>query len=343
MPDSVAENYKTELNAISDGLSGFGAYGENIIEPGKIMEDAIEGKLDLSSGNIIAAIIKELLESLTENVNIIVLILGICILSAIAVNVVGRNNSLAEMNESVPAMAVAILLCGLFLPAVKFATDAACGMESVSVSMIPLIAALGLRSGSTVFVATAQYVSIAVCWFFIPLAVLYGGLGLCECLTDDFPIADLKNGIKSVFVWGLGLTMTVFFCVTAVTGAVSGQFSGVAGKTVKYAGNLIPFVGSYLSESADLVFSGLSSLKSAAGIGTAAAVFITGISPFIKLFAFTVLLRISAFAVAPFGNARIKQVINSITEAMTMLMGLVGLIGVFFIINIAMFTSVNFA
>lgn len=342
MQNVVNENFNSEISALSDNLESYGNYGNGLIDPQRLMSDALSGEFSLSPGSVIASIFKELIDNLTENMNIVALILGLCILSAIAVNIVGRNSSFSGMNESVSAIIVSIILSGVFVSAVQFAVNAAEGMESVSVSVIPLIAALGLKNGSTVFAAVAQYVSVSVCWFFIPLAVIYGALGLCECITDEFPLAELKNSIKGIFVWGLGLTMTVFFCITAVTGAVSGQFSGVAGKTVKYAGNLIPFVGSYLSESADLVFSGLCALKNAAGIGAAAAVFITGISPFLKLFAFVVLFRILCFFATPFGNPKIKGVINSVTEAITMLMGLVGLIGVFFIINIAMFTSVRF-
>lgn len=339
---SVVEKYKNELSVISDKISDYGEYGDGVINPNALMSDALNGEVNLSPGNIITAIIKELIDNLTENISLIAVILGICILSAVVTNLIGQNNKFYEMNETVSGVIVSIILCGLFTGAIKFATDAASGMESVSVAVIPLIAALGLKSGSTVFISVAQYVSFSVCWFFIPLAVFYGALGLCECLTDKFPVSELRNGLKSIFTWGLGLTMTVFFCITAVTGAVSGQFSGVAGKTVKYAGNLIPFVGSYLSESADIVFSGLCALKNAAGIGAAATVFITGISPFLKLFAYVALLRILIFVVSPFGNNSIKKVIGNVSESLTMLMGLVGLIGVFFIINIAMFTSVKF-
>ncbi|MBE7065329.1 MAG: hypothetical protein E7384_05915 [Ruminococcaceae bacterium] len=338
----ATENSQKELGAISDMLSAYGSYG-GAVDPGGLMADALNGEMNLSPGSVIAAIIKELLDNLTENIGLTAIILGICILSAVAANFAGSNSPFYELNENTSAIIVSILLSGLFIGGVQFAVEAATGMESVSVAVIPLIAALGLKTGSTVFVAVAQYVSAVVCWFFVPLAVLYGALGLCDCLTDKFPVSELRGGVKSLFVWGLGLTMTVFFCVTAVTGAVSGQFSGVAGKTVKYAGNLIPFVGSYLSESADLVFSGLCAVKSAAGIGASAAVFITGISPFLKLFAYTVLLRIAAFIATPFGNGRIKSVIGNISEAFTMLMGMVGLIGVFFILNIAMFTSVRFS
>jgi len=342
MAQSVAEIYSGELDVISDSLGTYGEYGGGVINPQNIMNDVLNGEIKLSPGSVITAIIKELIDNLTENIGLIAVILGICILSAIAANLVGQNSTFYEMNENVSALVISIILSGLFAAAVQFTLDAATGMESVSVAVIPLIAALGLKSGSAVFVTAAQYVSVSVCWFFIPLAVLYGALGLCECLTDKFPVSELRGGIKSIFVWGLGLTMTVFFCITAVTGAVSGQFSGVAGKTVKYAGNLIPFVGSYLSESADLVFSGLCALKSAAGIGAAAAVFITGISPFLKLFAFVSLMRIASFIATPFGNDKIKRVINNVSESFTMLMGMVGLIGVFFIINIAMFTSVKY-
>ncbi|MBQ8164413.1 MAG: hypothetical protein IJZ94_01165 [Clostridia bacterium] len=339
----VTDQYSNEIDSISGQLESYGEYDFGLINPKNMMIDALNGEMNLSPGSIFSSIIKELIDGLTENIGLIAVILGICILSAIAVNFVGQNSAFYELNENTSGVVVSILLCSLFVSAVQFAIDAALGMESVSVAIIPLIAALGLKSGSSVFIIVAQYVSVSVCWFFIPMAVLYGALGLCECLTDKFPVSELRCGVKSLFVWGLGLTMTVFFCITAITGAVAGQFSGVAGKTVKYAGNLIPYVGSYLSESADLVFSGLCALKSAAGIGAAAAVFITGISPFLKLFAYVALLRIISFVVSPFGNNHVKKVINSVSESVTMLMGMTGLIGVFFIINIAMFTSVKFS
>ena len=136
--------------------------------------------------------------------------------------------------------------------------------------------------------------------------------------------------------------MTVFSCITAITGAVVSQFAGVTGKTVKYAGNLIPFVGSYLSESADLVFSGVNALRSSAGIGAATAVFITGIYPFLKLLAYVITLRICSFFVKSFYVKSIANVIDNTIEAITMMMAMTALLGVFFIINIAVFTSIRF-
>lgn len=338
----VTENYSNEIESISQEIEKNSAHYSDILNPNELMFNALNGKVDFSPGTIIASVVKEIIDGVTDNIGLIAVILGLCILSAVAVNFSGQNSNFIEMNENTSAIVVSIILCGLFTSAVKFAVDAAMGMESVTVAIIPLIAALGLKSGSSVFILTAQYVSLSVCYLFIPLAVLYGALGLIDCITEKFPVSEIRNSVKSLFVWGLGLTMTIFFCITAVTGAVAGHFSGIAGKTVKYAGNLIPYVGSYLSESADLVFSGVCALKSAAGIGAAAAVFVTGISPFLKLFAYVALLRITLFVVSPFGNGHVKNVIGGVSESVTMLMGMTGLVGVFFIVNIAMFTSVKF-
>ncbi|MBQ8827819.1 MAG: hypothetical protein IJZ90_01590 [Clostridia bacterium] len=339
--ENIVSGYTDELNAIESQLQNVETAGGEI-NASQLLSDALNGEFNLSPLGVAAAVLKELMSYLTDNMEIVLTLLVIALVSSFMFVFCSQKSSLTEIGNSAAGIITAVFIASFFVQTVVFTADSAEGMESVMLSVLPLLAALGLSKGSTVFVLCAQCVSLAISYVFIPLAAVYGALGFAEPLTDKFPVKELRVSVKSFFTWGLGLTMTIFSCITAITGAVVSQFAGVTGKTVKYAGNLVPFVGSYLSESADLVFSGINALRSASGIGASAAVFITGISPFLKLLAYVTVLRIASFFIRPFAASSMRSVVDNTSEAVTMLMGMTALMGAFFIINIAVFTSIRF-
>ena len=142
--------------------------------------------------------------------------------------------------------------------------------------------------------------------------------------------------IKSGYNWGLGIIMLLFTAVTAGAGIVSGTSLSLGLKTIKYtAGSAVPVVGQYLSQTAELVASSASVVKSAAGVGVTVAMLGVCAMPFIKMLSMLFLFKAAAVVVRPVTEDKLCSILETVSEAVSMLMGTVALMGVFSVINIS--------
>ena len=191
------------------------------------------------------------------------------------------------------------------------------------------------------FLIIAQSVTLVIKSILLPLAVIFGALGFCEVISDKFSVTGIRTIIRSTFNWILGITMVVFACSASVSGIVANSFTSISTRTLKYAGSMVPVVGRYLAESADLVFSGAGILKDAGGVGVMAAVFVACLSPFIKILSIVILYRLAVVFVSPVAHEKISKVITLVADALSMIMSITALLGVMYIINIAVMVSLG--
>jgi stage III sporulation protein AE len=176
----------------------------------------------------------------------------------------------------------------------------------------------------------------------MPLAILHGGLGIVNGVTARFSLAGMQTMVKNLFTWGLGITMTILTGVTVITGVTGKAFTGLGSKTLRFAaGSMVPVVGRYMAEAADAVFNSASIIKDTAGAGVMAGILLICAAPFIKILAMVIVYRLIAVLVQPVSDERIGNAITAAADSMTMIMGLMALIGMLFVLNTAVFVSLG--
>ncbi len=331
-----------DLSGLEQQLSDVGNLWGGLLDPASLMREALEGKTSVSPLSLVTSFLKELLNQMTDQSGVVLKIVGIAYLAVFLLALYQSEQPAWQDTATLAVVAIlAVPVVASLVEIAMLAQETLGEMEVMMVSSLPLLASVSLNVGSPMFVLLAQGTALLLRHVFLPLALLYGGLGICEAISPHFPVGGIKRMVKSFFSWGLGITMTLFAGITAVTGILAGSTATLGKRAAKYAaGTLVPVVGPYLAEATDLVFSGANSVKNAGGIGMMAAVLVLCAVPFLKMLSVVVLYRLAGVLVQPVAEARVNMVLTASVEALTMIMGLTALLGVMYLINIsAMITA----
>lgn len=325
------------LSRFSDMLSQYSEKIEILPSVEEAIEGALEGNLEFSLKGFLIGVLKILLSVMEENALPIMSMLVIAFACAICMTAADCDQP--PWSDSL-LMAMGITLAIPAATALKTVIESAysffADMEAVNISVIPALATVAVPVKTGVFLTAAQIFIQLMKNVFLPAAIIYGVLSLCSVTGNRFSLGKISGMVKSLYNWGLGIVMMVFSAVTAGAGVASGMSLSLAVKTVQYtAGNAVPVVGQYLSESAEVVASGAALIKSAAGIGATVAIASVCITPFLKMFGLMLLFKIAAILVRPVLDARLCAVVEGTGEAVSMMMGAVALMSVFSFLNVA--------
>jgi len=332
---------ESQLKPIEDSLQNLDRYFGGALDPKTIMSDAIRGKISLSPEKIFFAFTTSLLGEISGGIGALISIVSICYVTSFlfALGDSERVTS-SEAGFFVAFAVLALQIAYSFNQTAQWGWNAITEMQVFMHSSVPLLASLSISIANPTFVIIVQSIAYIIPSFFMPLALIHGGLGIVEGISNKFSLKGMQNLIKSIFMWGLGLSMTIFTGVMALSGVVSKTFTSVGGKTLRFAADsMVPVVGTYLSQAADAVFTSTGIIRDAAGIGVTTAIVLIAAAPFTRVMAVVILYKLAAVMVQPVVNDKMSKAINSASESMTMIMGLIAVMGILFIMNTSIFIS----
>lgn len=221
-------------------------------------------------------ILKEAGNQLGASAGILAIIVSVAYLSSIFTATADLESS---GNNDIISFAV---ICLLSVPVINNirevvvqAGDTIAEIRTIMLSSIPGLCAMDIgtgAAGAAVFITITQIVGILLSKVFLPIAVVYAAVGICGSVAERFSLEGVKGMVRFLFTWGLGIMMIGFSSAGALSGALTGARTSMAGRTLKYTGAMVPVVGRYLAESADMVFAGASVLKGTAGVAAVAAI-----------------------------------------------------------------------
>lgn len=292
---------------------------------------------------IINNILKEAGSQLGQSAGILGIIIAIVYLSSIFTATADLESS---GNNDVISLAV---ICLISIPIIKNISDvvmqATETMEAVRTTMlssIPGLCAMDIgagAAGAAVFITITQTVGILLSKIFLPLAIVYAAVGICSSVTERFNLEGVKGMVRFIFTWGLGIMMIGFSCAATLSGALTGAKVSMAGRTLKYTGAMVPVVGRYLAESADMVFAGASVLKGTAGVAAAVGIITVAAVPCIKMVMYVLVYRLAAILIRPVADDKVTKMVNTAGDAFTMIAGVTILMSVMCVLNIAVLVT----
>lgn len=235
---------------------------------------------------------------------------------------------------------ILIGICGVpilkdFIQMVEVGRSGISNLTGIMVSAIPALFSMNFSGGTGVFLLITQIVGFLMLHVFLPLVLCQTALGIGDCFTGPFRLKEIQQSIRSFFMWGLGVVMLIFSICSAMSGTVLGTSTTTVGRSLRYAGSMIPVVGRYLAESAEMIYAGSSVLASTGGIGVCIAVIGSMLQPFIQLFIYSLIYKFTAFCVRPFSNTEIVSLLNAVSDGLSGLAGLTVLVASIALINVA--------
>ncbi len=285
---------------------------------------------------LLKTILKEAGGQFAESAGILLIIVSLAYLSSIFTATADLESS---GNNDIVSFAV---ICLIAVPVIRNivevvtqAGDTIREIRTIMLSSIPGLCAMNIgtgAAGAATFITITQTVGILLSKVFLPIAVIYAALGICGSVTERFSLEGVKGMVRFLFTWGLGIMMIGFSCAATLSGALTGARTSMAGRTLKYTGAMVPVVGRYLAESADMVFAGASVLKGTAGVAAAAV-------PCVQMVVHVVVYRMAGILIRPVADEKISRMVGVVGDAFTMITGITILMSVMCVLNIAVLVT----
>jgi len=192
-----------------------------------------------------------------------------------------------------------------------------------------------LYMGTTLFntILTTLIANIVVPALYIYIAVFVAN----NAVSDDL-LTNICKLIKWLITWALKIVLYVFSAYITITGVVSGSADASAVKAAKIAiSGAVPVVGNILSDASETILVSAGIMKSAAGVTGVLALLAVWISPFVKIGAQYILLKLTAAICGLYGNKQSIGLIKDFSSVMGFLLAMIGTICLLHLISTVCF------
>ncbi|MEG1520474.1 MAG: hypothetical protein RR458_05750, partial [Clostridia bacterium] len=180
--------------------------------------------------------------------------------------------------------------------------------------------------------------------FIFPLIIISIVINLLSSISPDMKFKKLLDFIKSLSVYIIGVTLTVFTATLTISGLFSGTYDSVMYRTAKYAvGHSVPIIGGYIKDGLDIVIMSSVMLKNSVGIASLVVFIGIALKPIISAFAFSLMLKLVAGISEGFSDGAVGNFLSATASQVSMLgVTIVAVTFMYMVSIIALITAANF-
>jgi len=176
----------------------------------------------------------------------------------------------------------------------------------------------------------------------VPLIYAYIAAAAAQAAVGNEGLGKVTALLRHSVTTFLSAFVTGFVLFLSVSGAVSGNADVLAQKTAKTAiSNMVPVVGSILSDAADTIIAGAGVLRGTVGIVGLLTVLAICIGPFLRLGCHYLVYKVTAVLAATVSPGPVAGLIDELGSAFAQILGMTGMGAV--ILYIALLTSIQAA
>ncbi len=324
--EQLLANVETQLNDLD-----FSQIEESI--------DSLDGEIELFEGSfkdkvsgiisgeyfndyssIFSAVTGILFDQLLSLLPIFMTIVAVAILFNILSNM--KNEKLAGVDNIVyfASFAVIVLLLAGVIAKVSTTTLTTISsmksqMDAIFPILLTLLTAVGGVASVGVYKPVVAILSSGVVTIvkgvLFPIFVFAFILLIIGNLSPNTKLSKFSSFLSSCFKWIVGFVFTLFSAFLAIQGISAGKYDGVSIKATKFAvKSYVPILGGYLSDGMDFIILSSLLIKNAIGVGGLFIIFMTIISPVIKIVVLKLGLQLTAAVMEPIGDSHISNFVN---------------------------------
>ncbi len=207
--------------------------------------------------------------------------------------------------------------------------------------LISLLVSIGSLSSVSIYNPLVAVLTTVIDLVFdkllYPIFILILLFTILGNLTDTIKLGKLTNFFSSSFKWIVGIVFTLFSGFLSIQGITAGKFDSVSIKATKFAvKSYIPIIGSYVSEGMDYIVLGSVLLKNSIGLIAVFILFLTIISPIIKLIVFKLFLQLTSGILEMSGSDKISNFVSQLSKILVLPIVLILGVAFMYIITIAL-------
>ncbi|MGN1212760.1 MAG: hypothetical protein ACI4TZ_01840 [Christensenellales bacterium] len=294
------------------------------------IKQLIGGEGQVSFGDVISFILSLLVDNLTGIIPMLATICAIAIISNILLQIRGKslNQPLGDIIHFACYSVIVLLVITSVLQLVQLTSNTLNSLKSQMEIAFPLLLTIMAGLGASTSVGIYQPIVAILCGAMMQLflkivlpifslSIIFGVIGN---MSSSVKLTKMADFFKNLFKYVIGFTFTIFSGALAVSGIMAGSYDGVSIRATKYAiKSYIPIMGSYLSDGFSLIMASSVLIKNAIGYSGLLIMFLTIVSPLLKIFLFKLGLNLVAGIIEPIADNRVTSFISQTAKSLSML------------------------
>lgn len=309
--------------------------GENVFKPDKVFD----------------TLMKIFASEMYSAVKVMMVIIAIVLLGAVTENL---RSAFGKEGFNASSIACIAVITGLgtkiFVDSCGYAKGVTSDMTLIMAAILPILITLMAGSGFTVTGSITHPIVLMMCNVFaavfekilIPASVIYLVISLLDTLSDSVELGGLRELIKKIYNFIVGIVMTLFTGILSISGFAAVSLDGLGAKGARFAvSNMVPFVGGSISDAMSAVASASLVLKNA--VGTAGIIVIAALcaTPIIKIGAVILSLRVGSAICEPVADKKTIRALSAVGDSLSMINAAVISTAVMMIIAVSIIVGVR--
>lgn len=296
----------------------------------------------LTSSSVLSHICKFITSGAKAPIKTGVLIASIIFLSA-ALTAFGTSPRFETVIYAA-VLGISALIATDIWQSVEAAVSAVKGCSSFMLSFVPVFATIVALSGKTVtapamsalLLGACETVSFATSFAVLPLMGGYLALSIGSGVSPLLNHSGIVESVKKLSIWIMSLLGTLFIGVLGIQTAVNSAADSVTQRTAKFIlGTSVPVAGGVLSEAVSTISASMGLLRSSVGIYGVAALLFMLLPIVIELILWRCMLMLNVSLGELFSLPKITGILKAVDSMLSVLLGVVLLVGGMFIISLS--------
>ncbi len=241
-------------------------------------------------------------------------------------------------------LAISALIATDIWRSVEIAINAVKSCCTFMISFVPVFASILALSGktvtapamSTLLLGATEAVSFVATFAVLPLMGGYLALSIGAGVSPLLNSNGIVDGVKKFSMWIMSLLGTLFIGVLSIQTAVNSAADSVTLRTAKFIlGTSVPVAGGVLGEAVSTISTSIGLLRSSIGVYGVVALAITLLPIVVEMILWRCMLMINISLGELFSLPKITGILRAVDSMLSVLMGIVLLVGGMFIISLA--------
>lgn len=188
----------------------------------------------------------------------------------------------------------------------------------------------------------AQILSNIAAFILMPVANIFLGLGITAGIKPELHLSTITSFIKKNLILILSFATTIFMTIVSIKSNVAAGVDALGDKSLRFAlSSFVPVIGSTISEGLASIKGYVSLMKSAAGIFSIIAIFLTFLPSLLEIIIWNVSLSICSLCSDLFEEKSVGSIVKAVQDTLSILLVILILCMVVTIVSIGIMVSIK--
>lgn len=245
-------------------------------------------------------------------------------------------------------LGICVLVANNVWQSVESVVDAVKGCSAFMLSFVPIFASVLALSGHTItapamsalLLGATEVMAYLASFTVLPLMGGYLALSIGSGVSPLLNNSGIVDSVKKFSMWIMSLLATVFVGVLGIQTAVNSSADSVAIRTTKFIiGTSVPVTGGALSEAVSTISASMGLLRSSIGIYGVVALVFMFLPIVIELVLWRLTLMVNISLGELFSLSKTTGILRAVDAMLSVLLGVVLIVGGMFIISLSVIVA----